>query len=63
MATHTAKYLSKDESKGFLANKIFKINTQVVNQRIVVESADSTRQAKAEYNSKRDFLRDWMVIE
>ncbi len=63
MAKHTAKYLSKDESKGFLPNKIFKINTQVVNEKIVVEAADSNGQAKAEYTSKRDFLRDWMVIE
>ena len=63
MAKHTAKYLSKDESKGFLSNNIFTINTQVVDEKIIVESADSNRQARAEYKTKRDFLKDWLVID
>ena len=62
MATHKAKYLSKDEAKGFRTNTIYDINTHVAGEKIVVALASTERQSQVEYNSKREFLKDWLVI-
>ena len=63
MITRKAKFLSKDESKGFRTNTIYDIGTQVDGQKIIVVSNNDSRQAKLEYLSKIEFLKDWLVID
>ena len=63
MATRKAKYLSKDESRGLRTNTIYDINTQVVNDKITVEVTQANQQAQMQYTSKREFLKDWLVID
>jgi hypothetical protein len=63
MVTRKAKFLSKDESKGFRANTIYDIDAQVDGEKIIVVSNNANRQAKLEYLSKREFLKDWLVID
>ncbi|QHT70916.1 hypothetical protein GXP67_31850 [Rhodocytophaga rosea] len=63
MVTRKAKFLSKDESKGFHTNAIYDIDTQVDGQKIIVVSNNDSRQARLEYHSKLEFLKDWLVID
>jgi hypothetical protein len=63
MLTRKAKFLSKDETRGFRHNTIYDITTQVAGEKIVVQSANATGAARLEYNSKREFLKDWLVID
>jgi hypothetical protein len=63
MVTRKAKFLSKDESKGFRTNTIYDIDTQVDGDKIIVVSNQASRQAKLEYHSKLAFLKDWLVID
>lgn len=63
MVTRKAKFLSKDETKGFRTNSLYDIETRVTDEKIIVELANNNRQARVEYPSKRDFLKDWMVID
>jgi hypothetical protein len=63
MLTRKAKFLSKDETKGFRTNTIYDIATQVAGEKIVVELANAKGPARLEYSSKREFLKDWLVID
>lgn len=63
MVTRKAKFLSKDETRGLLTNTIYDIDTHMEGEKIVVELLHANRQAKIEYISKRDFLKDWLVID